>query len=166
MNKTSMIALIRAERSRFESALSQLSEAQMTEIPMEGEWTAKDLIAHVSAWERWLLEWLKNATRGETQTLPEPDEALDEVERFNARTFAENRHRPLHDILLDFHMIYAQLQTVLETLPDDPDDERYLAWGDGEPFWQLIAANTVDHYREHVESVQNWLDNIGIGSFV
>jgi hypothetical protein len=49
MNKTQLLDLIQAARADFETLLAGIPEAWMTEPGVEGEWSIKDIIAHI-AW--------------------------------------------------------------------------------------------------------------------
>lgn len=49
MNKDTLLPLIHAGRSRWESALAQLTPEQMTAPALFDGWSVKDLVAHIGA---------------------------------------------------------------------------------------------------------------------
>ncbi len=80
----------------------------------------------------------------------------DDVHRFNAQVYTENKDRPLTSVIIEFRSLYRGVMTVLEALSEDqltqpysydfPDDDLTLL--------QLIRANTCEHYREHCIAIE------------
>lgn len=165
MNKTKMLEKIQVERELLKTTLAQMSEEQITETPVQTKWTVKDILAHITAWERQLLNWLRTAAQGEPpEIMPEGYDTWDDFDRLNEQIYIENRDRSLADIRADFDRIYQQLLAELQALPDDPHDDQWSVWRDGKPPWALIAGNTYDHYREHLKPIQAWLSKRTQGS--
>ena len=69
MDKATLIAKIQDGRREMEALLAQLSEAQMVEPGIAEGWSVKDLLSHITYWERDTVDVLKAATRGETPYL-------------------------------------------------------------------------------------------------
>src|SRR6476659_3259080 len=55
MDRTTIRDLIEAGRARFDDAVAGLSDAAMLER-IDDEWTRKDVLAHVEAWERRVVQ--------------------------------------------------------------------------------------------------------------
>ncbi|MBM4466464.1 MAG: ClbS/DfsB family four-helix bundle protein [Chloroflexi bacterium] len=91
MNKQAMLDLIRQERKRFDNVFRQINEMHLAEAPIVDGWTVKDVVAHVTTWERRTITWLATAARGEPQRILDT-EAID---RLNNQTLIENKNRPL-----------------------------------------------------------------------
>jgi len=162
MDKSELLSMIRAERARWEALLVEVGEAQMTQAGVEGEWSVKDIIAHVTAYERWIVARLQSALRGETLRL-EIDQL--DLEQRNAWIFEENRNRPLHDVLAESKQVFQQVLKLAQTLSDedltDPHRlEPFLdpVWTDGLPVWKCLAADSYEHYRQHIPFIRAWLD--------
>ncbi len=162
--KDELIAEIRREWLLLETLLNSLTEAQMTTPNVEGSWSVKDMLAHLSAWEKVLLDRLGAAlSRGTAQYPPILSE--DDVHRFNARAYTENQDRSLSAVLQEFRSLYTGVLTVVEALgetflthpmPLDYPLDNLIAW-------QIIRANTSDHYQEHRLALEAWLrDQAGL----
>ena len=50
--KSELVAKLTANRDELLNLFSGLTEDQLTNIPVVGEWTIKDAIGHVSYWEQ------------------------------------------------------------------------------------------------------------------
>ncbi|MBN1217468.1 MAG: ClbS/DfsB family four-helix bundle protein [Anaerolineae bacterium] len=157
ITKTKIFESIQQEREALQVVLDQLTVEQMTQPGVEGDWSVKDILAHISTWEQKMVQWLEESLRG--KELPAPyGVADDQVNEINQQIYLANKNRSLAEILAEFEASYQQaLQTVESLTEDDLVDPHRFAWRRGEPMWHLVAANTWWHYREHRESISNWL---------
>ena len=159
--KLTKVALIRAvveERARFGQLIDQLSEAQMTQPGVQGAWSVKDIVAHVTAWEERMVRWLGQAVRGETPVMPAPGTSWEDLDRLNEQTYLASRDLPLAQVLDVFDRMRAEVIGSVEAVPE----EDLLApgrfeWMGGEALWHLVAANTYWHYPAHGSKIQEWL---------
>ena len=147
MDRSTLRAAIEAGRSRFEDALARYDDGSMLDR-VEGEWTRKDVLAHVEAWERRLLELAAALRRGE----PPPDDV--ETDELNDRFFVANRDRPLADVRAGERDAYQRMLATIDTASDEElFDGRHFAWTDGDPFADWFRANGDEHYDEHLEQL-------------
>jgi hypothetical protein len=81
------------------------------------------------------------------------------VHRCNAQVYAESQGRSVAAVLLEFRSLYTGVLTVLEALDDTflthPMPLDYPL--DNLIAWQIIRANTSDHYQEHRLALEAWL---------
>ncbi len=153
--KNQLLAEIEAEWAHIERICSKLSEAEMVAPAADGGWSVKDTLCHISAWEKYLLERLGYALTGQKPVTPAMSN-WDDVHRFNAMVYAENKDRPLNSVIIEFRSLYRGVMTVLESMDEEqlrmpysydfPEDSLTLA--------RLIRANTCVHYREHCDAFE------------
>jgi hypothetical protein len=149
-SKTKLLTDIEAEWRLLEKTLNRLSEEQMLAPGVTGEWSVKDLLAHIVFWEKFMLDRVEGALTGEPLKYP-PIMNNEDVNLVNSHAFMDSRERPLADVLAEFQNVYEHLQTVLEVL-DDEDLTRPMPWdwaSEDLRLWHIIIANTTDHYQEH-----------------
>ncbi len=107
MNKAAFLDTMRAERERWEALLAEVGEPRMERPGVAGDWSVRDIVAHVTAYERGLVEWLEAASRGECLSFPDLDHP--DVDYRNAAILRENEGRPLEDILLESRRVFQRL---------------------------------------------------------
>jgi hypothetical protein len=92
-----------------------------------GEWSAKDLAAHLGAWETFVLEVLDAFGRGERP--PIEDEFLEPraTDRLNAREEQRFLDAPSHEVLARFEDLHRRVVGEIESMSDD-------AWAAAYPF--------------------------------
>ncbi len=157
MDKAKLLDEMRTKYAALEDILAPLDETQMTTEGVNGDWSIKDVLAHITAWQHRLLDRLHAATRNEEPTLSGvvTDE---EVDRLNEQFYKENKSRPLDDVLTDFRTTYLQIVDVVQVMnEEDLTDPHRFSWMKGNPLWYLVAGDTYEHYQEHKGPIQEWL---------
>ena len=157
-SKTDLLTEIRIEWDKLNALVGGLSETQLTTPDLHGGWSVKDTLAHISAWEKVLLDRLGETLNGQPGHYP-PVLSDADVDRVNAQFFTESQRLPLEAVLLEFRDLYTGVLTLVEALDetlltrpmpiDYPQDDLHV--------WEIIRANTSDHYLEHRQAIETWL---------
>lgn len=159
MTKAELLKQIRDERQRLETTLAEVSERQMVQPDVHGGWSVKDLLAHVVAWERNMCAWVEESIAGKVPQMLPPGLTWDDIDQWNEQMYQEHKDQPLAEVQADFRASYQQSLALVEELPEGdlfaPDR---FAWREGKPLWEMVAANTCWHYKEHDEEIRAWLD--------
>ncbi|MCA9936267.1 MAG: ClbS/DfsB family four-helix bundle protein [Anaerolineales bacterium] len=156
MTKEQLLAKVRDSRAAFSQLLAQWEPARMDEAVTPEGWTVRDIVAHISAWERKLCEWLPLAAAGtKPSDLPGTDE---EIDAMNAGFFAANRDRDTADVLAEFAENGEKVMAVVTAVPESTlTDPNHLPWREGRPLWYMVGGNTFWHYEEHEAPIEAWL---------
>lgn len=154
MTKERLLDLVRDSHARFDRIVGQLSDEQMLESSAQGIWSAKDIFAHMSAWEERCLGFLDADARGET-----PDFITwADVDRVNQRFYEENRHKTLDEVRAHFlHSFQAMLDRIESLSEEDLISPDRYPWLKETPLWLLFAYNTFDHYPRHGDRIRAWI---------
>lgn len=145
MKKAALLESIRRERAELNAIIARVGEPGMVEPALEDDWSIKDVIAHITAWEQLCLVWVRTDHRGEG---PFTQKSLDAL---NAKLHAENEGRSLEDVLADARRSYEEFVAMVE----EQTDETLVtppSWADP-PLGQVISSNSDDHYREHIDQL-------------
>jgi hypothetical protein len=154
MSKSDLLEQIRNEHGRLEETLARLTHPQMLLPGVDGEWSVKDALAHISTWERWMIRWTNSLLAGDKPESPEPWD----VDRMNADIYARVKGLTLAEVLEEFHQSYWDSLALAESLSEKQLQNTYNdTWPKG-PLWTGIAANMNWHYKEHRIDIQKWLD--------
>jgi len=147
MNRTSLIATIAAGRGRLDAVVAGLGGDAMLER-IDDTWTRKDVIAHLEAWERRVVENLVMLRSGGT-----PDGAV-ETNDLNERFFRLGRDRSLEDVLAGERAAYSSVVSAIDGATDEElFDGQHFAWTEGDPLADWFRGNTDEHYDEHLEQL-------------
>jgi hypothetical protein len=156
-NKAALLEKMNCGYAAFQTLLAVLGEAQMTRAGVNGGWSIKDVLTHLTAWQRAMMDRLQAAARNEKPTLT-VDLTDEEIDRLNEQFYQEGKARPLVEVLTDFRTTYLQIVEVVQALPwEDLADAHRFAWQNGIPLWRYVAGDTYEHYQEHIESIREFL---------
>jgi hypothetical protein len=136
------------DRAEFFSALDTVAPESMTTPGLVGEWSARELIAHLGYWVGHATETIHAVEQGRTM---EAEPAVDEVNETVARIaratdFATVRRREA-----------ASVDALLERLRalDPPTLDAVLPAGD--TLRDAIRDDGAEHYHEHFEALRTTL---------
>jgi hypothetical protein len=148
--RAELMAELDHEWASIERICFSMTEADMVTSRAAGEWSVKDTLVHLSAWEKYLLDRLSYVMTGMKPQYPVMT-SWDEVHRFNAQVYEQNKDRPLTSVVIEFRSLYRGVMTSLKALSDEQLKQayRYDFPDDSLTLLQLILANTCDHFREH-----------------
>lgn len=166
LDKQKLLDLMRAEYGFAQRTLALVPENLMHEAGVQESWSAKDLFAHLAAWQRRTIDWIYSAQRGEAlpgkhPVEPEVGFGWDEKDSINAQQFQEDQERSLSAILAEFQTTFDQLYAIAEASSEDE-----LFGRDGvsrffrDPLFNYIAGNTYLHYEEHIPALRLWLREV------
>lgn len=143
--KASLLDAIRSERARWDDLLRQIGDQRMTEPGAVGEWSVKDLIAHVAWSEREATEMLERHRMAGSDLW-----SLSEDER--------NRERSLAEIRAEAAESYRRLLAALEALPkaDLHDASRFEGMPPDWLPWRIGDGCSADHDQAHLPSLLAW----------
>ena len=131
--------LLQQEDERWEQFCGLLEKIPDWEQPgVAGDWSVKDLLAHVAAWHAKTTDRLE--VFGATGELPDPPD----VDPFNARCYEENKDLALHDAKVMSGACRHRFREEVAKLSED----------DAKTFEGMIAGNGHGHYAEHIEQLE------------
>jgi hypothetical protein len=155
-SKTELIEAMISARNELDALIDHMHPSTMTLPGESGEWSVKDIIAHITSYDRWLA--LTLALRGRKP--PEfwiEDVPLDE---FNRRLFNDNRDLALDDVLRQSKEVWGQILDETRALP-----ETYLFAEQsvpGVPYkfrpCDILKSESYGHYLDHIPGLRAWLE--------
>jgi hypothetical protein len=133
-------------------AIGGLDEAALTGPRVEGSWTIKDLLGHITAWELACLEPLERFTvSGSFQCAVIPDH-----DAWNAVQSALRREAAPQAVIAEMQAVRQRLEAAaFACTPAKWAQTLHLPWGD-----HATLAGMLDglawHEEEHLKSITAW----------
>jgi hypothetical protein len=166
--KTGLLRRILADYGTWQELIASVPDDHKLEPDSVGHWSVKDVIAHITVYERWTIEWLEPALRGDEPIWNYPDgEDTRSIDDRNARFYKQNRDRTLDDIQAEASSIHTDLLSVIERVPEEafgaiigeyaPPVGAY--YRNEATVHEAIDDNSAAHYRHHTTDLQRWLQS-------
>jgi DinB superfamily len=156
MTGPKLAGIVQTERTRWNTLLAQVGLDRMDVPGVEGEWSVKELVAHLTWYEQAIVEGAEQALRTGTFTRRRPEGVgLDEM---NTRIAQEAHARPAADVLAEADAVFEHLLELIAAAPQDMlNDPRRLGLPEDMVPWMGVANNSYAHYREHEPALRAWL---------
>lgn len=146
----------RTERRNWIELLDEVGEDRMEEPGPMGDWTFKDLTAHLTVWNERAIDRLE-APPGTNPPTPWPA-ALTTDDEINDWIYEQHQDRPLSDVLTDFDESYLRLANLIETMPEEALMTPGYFGINGLEETAVVDMDFFGHFHEeHEPSVRAWL---------
>jgi len=148
---------IRADHRFWRDLVAEVGRERMDEPGPMGEWTFKDLTAHLAAWRNTRLPMLEALARGEPLPGPPWPDGMTDDDEINAWFQDRDSTRSLDDILDSYDQSFERLAAVIEAMPEDlARNPNAMPWAPG---YVIVDTDFTEHlHEEHLPSIRAWLD--------
>ncbi len=151
MTKQQLLDKLEQAWAAFQASYAGLSEAQMTTPGVTGEWSVKDILAHVSGWEEESLKYLPLILAG--GQLPRYADAYGGIDAFNARMTELKRSLTLAEVLRGLDETHRRLVAYVQGSPE-------AQFATETRFRRRLRQDTYSHYPVHAQAIREWRERI------
>ena len=160
--KEHILAALREQFNRWEELLASLNEEQTTAPHFDFDWSIKDVIAHLWAWQQISIARMEGGTLDREPEYPQWIVSLgkdweEDADRVNALTYETNREKSWSEMYQNWKNGFLRLLELGNQIPERDllDGDRY-PWLKGYSLAFILVAS-YDHHQEHLEKLLDWL---------
>ena len=130
----------------FNESYAGLPDARLLEPTVVGNWSVKDILAHVNTWEDEAVKYLPVILQGGK---PPRYVAYGGIDAFNARMTEQKRDLSLQQVRRLLDETHRRLVDLIRSAPEDQlvGDTR---------FRRRLRLDTYGHYPEHAQAIREW----------
>lgn len=160
--KEHILAALKEQFVSWEKLLGAVSEQQIISPQFDLNWSIKDVMAHLWAWQQISIARLEGGLHDREPKFPkwivESIENWEEdADRVNALTFETQHRKSWSKIHRNWSNGFLQFLELGGKIP-----ERYLLDGDRYPWLKgyslaFILVASYDHHQEHFEKLTDWM---------
>jgi hypothetical protein len=147
-SKSQLLEQARMTYNALQGELAKLSATQMVEGGIIGEWSVKDVLAHLLAWQQMCLAWYREGKAGRTPVVPSEKYNWRQIPALNQAIYETHRDRPLETIRREFE---ASHQEVLDEIEQMTNEELFTpgvyAWTKSTILGSYFTSVTCSHYE-------------------
>lgn len=147
MNKQQILEKIDTAWAELKASYAGLSDAELSEGGVTGEWSVRDILAHVNTWEEEALKHLPLIIDGGTP--PRYSVTYGGIDAFNAEMTKQKRDLPLSEVLRRLDETHARLVEYLQGAPDEQFTRETRAR-------RRMKWDTYGHYPIHATAISEW----------
>ncbi len=132
--------------AKFNEFIDRLSEAERNAIGSLERWSARDNLAHSTAW---LKHFVNNITA--VRAGQEPEAVSHDYDATNAQIFAAHQFESWEQAVAKLNETFASLDRQLDGLSEaDLLRTDFFPWSNGRALWKSIAGNSTLHPLLHL----------------
>ncbi len=147
MDRSRLLMRLDTAWQAFNASYAGLTDVELVAPGVTGDWSVKDIIAHVTWWEEEALAHLPTILAGGRP--PRYSVTYGGIVAFNAQMTEQRRDVPLDEVLRRRDEVHRRLVDYIEAVPDD----QFV----GETrFHRRLRLDTYSHYPGHTEAIRNW----------
>jgi hypothetical protein len=150
---------MRASFEELTAVVDAIPPERLTEVGVTDEWSARDMLAHLAGYERWVAAALFGDLTGTPPTNQdyygrheapsEADDANDDTT--NAWVVQHARTLRVEDVLAEFSWAHHRLMEAVEACEEaDFEDPQRFAFCEGKTLLSILPDQCWGHHREHL----------------
>ena len=147
MDRRQLLQRLETAWGAFEDSYAGLSDAQLMKPGVTGDWSVRDILAHVSTWEEEALTHLPLILQGGTP--PRYSAKYGGIDAFNARMTEAKAGLSLSEVRRQLDEIHRRLIDFVREAPEDQ-------LGRETRFRRRLRLDTYGHYPLHAEAIRQW----------
>ncbi len=147
MKKQQVVNKLEQAWMSFKESYTGLTDVQLMENGVLGEWSVKDILAHVNIWEEEALKYLPYILEG--KATPRYSTLYGGIDAFNAKMVAGRRNLGLNEIRTRLEDTHRRL---VEYVQGAPEEQFTLETR----FRRRLRLDTYSHYPEHTRAIREW----------
>jgi hypothetical protein len=146
MTRQQLLKKLDAAWTALKESYAGLSDSQMIEPGVTADWSVKDILAHVTAWEEEALKYLPLIIEGGKPPLYKTYGGLD---AFNAQKTEQKRALPLSEVLKQLEETHRRLIGYIQSVPEEQ-------FARETHFRHRLRLDTYSHYPLHAGMIRRW----------
>ena len=160
--KEELLTILWRMRADLERLVAEAGPSRMELPGVAGEWSIKDVIAHLTAWRWWSVARMEAAVRNEVPTPPWSaglDESTEEnVDEINQEFYAAGCTQSTLEVLRDSRATFDRLEDAVMALSDQElfEKGRY-DWLDGYAASDVILGAAGHLFEDHELAINVFL---------
>ena len=147
-DKAAILARMAESRRALQSALDRATPEALERSGAWGEWSIKDLLAHITYWQGVATDRLQKIAAGRMDEIVWIDEG--EIDSLNDNVYQANKDRPLAEMREAFDVAYLTLRTAIKSMRPAVYAEDIQP----RPVRHWVAGNSYLHDEEHLGDVE------------
>jgi hypothetical protein len=147
MDRVRLLSRLENARRDFHESFAGLSESQMMKPGVTGDWSVRDILAHVTTWEGEALKHLPTILKGDKP--PRYSVTHGGINGFNRIMTEQKRGLSLTDVRRELDDTHRRLIRFIESVPEEQFQTET-------PFRHRLRLDTYTHYPKHAEAIRKW----------
>ena len=147
MNKQQLLKRLEKAWEVLKDSYAGLPDYELLQPGVIGNWSVRDIVAHITWWEEEALKHLPVILKGGRP--PRYSTLYGGIDAFNALMTAQRKDLSLSEVWLRRDETHQRLIDFIQRVPEDQCYQETR-------FRRRLRLDTYGHYAEHTKAIQSW----------
>ncbi|MGB7538535.1 MAG: ClbS/DfsB family four-helix bundle protein [Anaerolineales bacterium] len=145
--KKQLVAAMQTEHDALEKTLAALTEEQISAVNRSTQWSIKDVLAHLTEWERMVTGWYEAGRKGKTPAVPSEKYNWAQLPALNKEIFDKHHNRTVREVCRRYRASFAKILDLVNGISEAElfTRGRY-AWTNKNALAAYFIGCTSSHY--------------------
>ena len=149
---TRILQRLDAAWSDFKASYAGLSRREHMIAGVQGDWSVRDILAHVTTWDEEALAHLPTVAAG--GRAPRYSALYGGIDAFNAMVTERKRQLTLDEVLQQLEEVHQRLVAYVAAAPSELVDRETR-------FRRRLRLDAYGHYPKHAKAIRAWRERTG-----
>jgi hypothetical protein len=146
VDRQRLLRRLDTEWKALKESYAGLDDVRLMEPGVTGDWSVRDILAHVTTWEEEALKQLPLILEGGK---PPRYVRYGGIDGFNAQMTERKRSLSLSEVLSQLDQTHRRLIEFIQSAPEDQLSRETR-------FRHRLRLDTYSHYPKHAEAIRRW----------
>ena len=162
--KEGLIDLLKEGDTELFEMINGLDESELDMAGAQGFRSVKDILAHITHWNRHGIDWIESVYRGEKPVMPvegDTQEVIrEEMAVLNAEVHRVNHGRPIGEVVDEYREVFEELLEKVQKLEGSHLDLIFdYPWASGPVSGRTIVMWRYWHQQNHTKHIKAWIES-------
>ncbi len=159
-----LVSLLQEGNKELFDLIQDLDASQMKASGVQGYRSIKDILAHITYWNKQGIKWIESVYQGEKPVMLVHGDNLEtikeEMAEINANVHECNRDKTLEDVLDEYNETFERVLDEVKRLETKHFEHGFdFPWVEEPVTGRTIVIWRYWHQQNHTKYIKTWIDN-------
>ena len=125
---------------------------------VNGEWSVKDVLAHLCAWHSLIETWYIEGMAGNKPEMPAPGYTWKTTPQLNEKIFQDHKNESLDLVFQNLQSSHLKVQGIIKKHSDEElFTKKQYPWTGSTSMGSYFISATSSHYQWAIDLIKKWL---------
>ena len=157
-NKESLLLESQKSFDRLLELVDSIPNGEKVTPGVNGEWSVKDVLAHLCAWHSLIETWYTEGMAGNKPEMPAPGYTWKTTPQLNEKIFQDHKNESLDLVFQNLRSSHSKVQGMIEKHSDEElFTKKQYPWTGSTSMGSYFVSATSSHYQWAIDLIKKWL---------
>ena len=157
-NKESLLNESQKSFDRLLELVDSIPNGEKVIPGVNGEWSVKDVLAHLCAWHSLIEAWYTEGMAGNKPEMPAPGYTWKTTPQLNEKIFQDHKNESLDLVFQNLRSSHSKVQGMIKRHSNEElFTKKQYPWTGSTSMGSYFVSATSSHYQWAIDLIKKWL---------